>query len=64
LKICINFKKLNATIKKDPYPLPFTYEVLNIVAGYEAYSLLDGYSRYHKIFIVLEDRYKTTFVTD
>jgi hypothetical protein len=44
LKICIDFKKLNATIKKDPYPLPFIDEVLNIVARYEAYSFLDGYS--------------------
>ncbi len=26
-KICINFKKLNATIKKDPYPLSFIDEV-------------------------------------
>jgi hypothetical protein len=23
LRICIDFKKLNATTKKDPYPLPF-----------------------------------------
>ncbi len=37
LKICINFKELNATIKKDPYQLPFTDEMLNIVVGYEAY---------------------------
>jgi len=37
-KMCIDFKKLNATTNKDPYPLPFTYEVLNIVARYEAYS--------------------------
>ncbi len=41
LRICIDFKKLNATTKKDPYPLPFTNEVLNIVAEYEAYSLDD-----------------------
>jgi len=41
LRICIDFKKLNATTKKDPHPLPFTYEVLNIVAEYEAYSLDD-----------------------
>jgi hypothetical protein len=27
LKICVDFKKLNATMKKDPFPLPFTYEV-------------------------------------
>jgi len=44
LKIYINFKKLNAATKKDPYPLPFIDEVLNIVARYEAYIFLDGYS--------------------
>jgi hypothetical protein len=64
LKICINFKKLNAAIKMDPYPLPFTDEVLNTIVGYEAYSFLDGYSEYHQIFITLEDKYKTSFVTD
>ncbi len=31
-------RKQNATTKKNPFPLPFTYEVLNIVARYEAYS--------------------------
>jgi hypothetical protein len=44
LKICIDFRKLNVATKKDPYPLPFTNEVLNIVAGYEAYSFLNRYS--------------------
>jgi hypothetical protein len=43
LKIYIDFRKPNATTKKDPYPLRFTYEVLNIVVKYEAYSFLDGY---------------------
>jgi hypothetical protein len=47
LRICIDFRKLNTTIKKDPYPLHFTNEVLNIVIGYEAYYFLDGYSGYH-----------------
>jgi hypothetical protein len=64
LKFCIDFKKLNATTKKDPYPLPFTDEVLNIVTRYEAYSFFDGYLGYHQISIVLEDKYKTTFVTN
>jgi len=32
LTICIDFRKLNVATKKDPYPLPFTYEVLNTVA--------------------------------
>jgi len=64
LKFCIDFKKLNVATKKDPYPLPFTDEVLHTVVGYEAYIFLDGYSRYHQIPIVLEDKYKTTFVID
>jgi hypothetical protein len=46
LKICVDFKKLNNTTKKYPYPLPFLDEVMNIVVGYEAHSFLDGYSRY------------------
>jgi hypothetical protein len=44
LRICRDFKKLNVAMKKDPYPLPFTNEMLNTIAGYEAYSFLDGYS--------------------
>jgi hypothetical protein len=53
-KICIDFKKLNAPAKKDPYPLSFTNEVINIITRYEAYSFLDGYLRYHQIFITLK----------
>ncbi len=44
--------------------MPFFDEVLNIIIGYEAYSFIDGYSRYHQISIALEDRYKTIFVID
>jgi hypothetical protein len=64
LKICVNFKKLNKVTKKNPSFLPFSNEVLNIVARYEAYLFLDGYSRYHQIFITPEDRYRTTIVID
>jgi hypothetical protein len=63
-KICINFRKLNVTAKKDPYPLPFIDEVLNTVTWYEAYSFLNGYSKYHQIYIAPKDRYNITFVID
>jgi hypothetical protein len=63
LKIYIDFKKLNATTKKDLYPLPFTNEVLNTIARYKAYSFLNGYLGY-QISIAPKDRYKTTFVID
>jgi hypothetical protein len=50
--------------QKNPYLLRFSNKVLNIIVRYEAYSFLDGYSRYHQISIALEETYKTTFVTD
>jgi hypothetical protein len=47
LRIYVDFKLFNKVTKKDPYPLPFSDEVLNIIVGYETYSFLDGYSCYH-----------------
>ncbi len=52
IKICEDLKKLNVVTKKDPFPLPFTYEVLNTMAWCEAYSFLDGYYGYHQIYII------------
>jgi hypothetical protein len=39
-------------------------KVLNTITGYETYSFLDGYSRYHQISIAPKDKYKSTFVKD
>jgi hypothetical protein len=64
LRIYIHFRKLNVATKKDPYPLPFRNEMLNTIAGYEAYSFLDGYSKYHQISLTPKDRYKIIFVTN
>jgi hypothetical protein len=64
LIICVDFRKLNKATKKDPYPLPFSNEVLNTIVGYEVYLFIDEYSRYHHISIAPKDRYKTTFVID
>jgi hypothetical protein len=36
--ICVDFRKLNAATKKDPYLLPFTDEVINIITGHEVYT--------------------------
>ncbi len=63
LHICIDFHKLNATTKKDQYPLPFMDEVLDKVESHEVYSFLDGSSGYHQIQIVHEDHYKMALIT-
>jgi hypothetical protein len=47
LKLYVDFKKLNATTKKDPYPLPFMDEVINTIVGHKVYTFLDRFSKYH-----------------
>jgi hypothetical protein len=63
-QICMDFQKLNATTKNDPYPLPFMEEVLDMVAGHEVYLFFDGFLGYHQIIITLEDKCKNIFITD
>jgi hypothetical protein len=64
LQICMDFQKLNIATKKDPYPLPFMKEVLDMVVGHEVYLFFDGFLGYHHIMITLEDMYKIAFVID
>jgi hypothetical protein len=61
MRICVDIRKLNDSFLHDPFPIPFTDEVLENVGGQEAYSFIDGFSGYHHIKIALEDRYNTTF---
>ncbi|MCO5605094.1 hypothetical protein L7F22_059273 [Adiantum nelumboides] len=61
-RVCVDYKPLNAATKRDHFPLPFQDEILNEVAGYERYTVCDGYSGYFQIRIAKEDQKKTTFV--
>jgi hypothetical protein len=62
--ICVYLRKMNDLFLHDPFPTPFTNEVLKNVRGQEAYSFTDKFSGYHQINIESEDRYKTTFSTE
>ena len=64
IHICVDLRKLNDAYVHDPFPTPFTDEVLEGVGNHEVYSFTDGFSGYHQIWIVKEDRHKTTFVTE
>ncbi|MCO5584637.1 hypothetical protein L7F22_038568 [Adiantum nelumboides] len=48
-RVCVDYKPLNAATKRDHFPLPFQDEILNEVAGYERYTVFDGYSRKLKV---------------
>ncbi|CAN6695197.1 unnamed protein product [Malus baccata var. baccata] len=60
-RVCIDYRKLNATTRKDHFPLPFIDQMLERLAGYAFYCFLDDYSGYNQIVIAPEDQEKTTF---
>ena len=60
-RICMDYRKLNKSIWKDHFPLPFIDQMLDRLAGQHYYCFLDGYSRYNQIVIAPEDQHKTTF---
>ena len=60
-RVCIDYKKLNTTTRKDHYPLPFIDQMLDMLARHYHYYFLDGYSGYNQIAIAPEDQEKSTF---
>ena len=57
-RVCIDYRKLNAVIRKYHFPLPFMDKDLERVSGHPYYCFLDGYSGYFQIEIALEDQEK------
>ena len=64
IRVCVDYRKLNAATVTDAFPLPFTDDVLDAMAGHEVYSFLDGFSGYNQIRIHPADQEKTAFVTE
>jgi hypothetical protein len=47
IRICVDLRKLNDACLHDPFPTPFTDEVLENVGGQEAYSFTNDFLGYH-----------------
>ncbi|XP_050229333.1 uncharacterized protein LOC126678479 [Mercurialis annua] len=60
-RVCIDYRKLNATTCKDHFPLPFIDQMLERLAGHQFYCFLDGYSGYYQVPIDPEHQEYTTF---
>jgi hypothetical protein len=59
--MCVDYRKLNLSTRKDHFLLPFMDQMLECLAGKSFYCFLDGYSGYNQIIINPEDQEKTTF---
>jgi hypothetical protein len=64
IRVCVDYISLNSTCVHDPFPTPFTNEVLEQVLRKEAYSFKDGFLGYHQVRIAEEDKKKITFITE
>lgn len=62
--VCVDYISLNNACIHDPFPTPFSVEVLDNFARNEAYPFTDGFLGYHQVRIVEEDKTKTTFTTE
>ncbi|CAN6695187.1 unnamed protein product [Malus baccata var. baccata] len=60
-RVCIDYRKLNNTTRKDHFPLSFIDQMLERLAGHSFYCFLDGYSGYNQIVIAPDNQEKTTF---
>ena len=43
IRICVDLRKLNDACVHDPFPTPFSDEILDNVGGQEAHSFIDGF---------------------
>jgi hypothetical protein len=63
IKLCVDFRNLNRSSKKDNYPLPKMEHILQKVTGAARMSMVDGFSGYNQVSVFLEDREKMAFTT-
>jgi hypothetical protein len=63
LRLCINYRKLNAITVKNWYPLLLISELLDRLSGLVIFSKIDLKDAYHQMRIREGDKWKTAFRT-
>ena len=63
IRICINYRDLNAACPKDEVPLPITDVMINNTCDFERMSFMYGFSGYNQIKMYPEDEKHTSFRT-
>ena len=63
LRVCVDFRKLNARTVKDSYPIPCISETLQALSGGEWFCSLGLQSGYLQVKIACKDKAKTAMTT-
>lgn len=63
IRVYTNFQDLNKACPKDDFPLPNIDILVDLTAGHEMLTLMDGFVGYSQTKIPEEDKHKTAFTT-
>jgi hypothetical protein len=63
LRLCVDYRGLNAISKKDRYPLPLISDLLDVPRKARVYTKIDLAHAYHLVRIAEGDEWKTAFRT-
>lgn len=63
IRLCVDYRQLNAKTRKDAFPLPRIEESLDALTGASLFSTLDLASGYNQVSVAERDRAKTAFCT-
>ena len=62
-QVCVDFTDLNKTCPKDPFPMPWINQLVDITIDHPWMSFLDAFQGYYQIPLTLSDQEKIVFVT-
>ena len=63
MRLCIDYRKLNAVTKKDAHPLPRIEDIFDTLTGSKFFCTLDLAMGYHQVELHPDDCEKTAFST-
>lgn len=63
IRLCIDYRKLNAQTIKDAYALPNIEDTFTALTGSRSFSVMDLKSGFYQVEMAEEDKHKTAFVT-